>query len=258
VANLGAFLALRRKRRVLAIDMDPQGQLAKVLGIDSRKVRRSAIDLLLDTMLGDPVTVALDGSGSDSLAVASRIPRLDVVVAKKSLGLAPAFEREGETDPTGRLLRRLEKAVEIDRYDFVLVDSPPSFGLLTLNILRAVDEVVVPVPLTFLALDGCAELVRSVATVRSRYDRPDLRISMVIPTFYRRTRMAQEVLDTLKRRFPTELAHTVLGFHVRIDEAQARGLSVFEYAPRDRGALSLAALGEELEKRGPVRSEGEP
>jgi chromosome partitioning protein len=72
---------------------------------------------------------------------------------------------------------------------------------------------------------------------------------MVVPTFYRRTRMAQEILDRLSTRFPKEISQTVVGFHVKIDEAQSRGLSIFEYAPRDRGARAMAALAEELENR---------
>ncbi len=254
VANLGAYLALYRGRRVLAIDMDPQGQLGKVLGIDTRRARHSAIELLLDTVLGD---ASLDrgrsGDAAPLPAIASRIPNLDVVVATKALGLAPAFERD-DPDPSGRLMRRLDAAPELERYDFVLVDSPPSFGMLTLNVLRAVDEVVVPVPLTFLALDGCAELERTIATVCTRYQHPELHITMVVPTFYRRTRMAEEVLATLRQRFAKEIAHSVVGFHVKIDEAQSRGLSIFEYAPKDRGALLLGALAQELETRSPSRT----
>jgi chromosome partitioning protein len=252
VANLGAYLALHRGRRVLAIDMDPQGQLGKVLGIDTHRARRSAIELLLDTVLGD---AGLDRARPDAASlpsIASRIPNLDVVVATKALGLAPAFERD-DPDPSGRLTRRLDAAPELAHYDFVLIDSPPSFGLLTLNVLRAVDEVVIPVPLTFLALDGCAELVRTIATVRARYQHPELRVTMVVPVFHRRTRMAEEVLATLRERFPKEIAHSVLGFHVKIDEAQSRGLSIFEYAPSDRGAQLLGALAQELEARAPGR-----
>jgi chromosome partitioning protein len=107
------------------------------------------------------------------------------------------------------------------------------------------------VPLTWLGLDGCAALLRTIETVRTRYGNPGLRISMVIPTFYRRTRLAHELLERLKARFPKELAHTVLGYHVKIDEAQARGLSVVEYAPGDRASKAFAALAEELELRAP-------
>jgi len=252
VANLGAYLALHRGRRVLAIDMDPQGQLGKVLGIDTRRARRSAIELLLDTVLGDAALDRARGEDVSLPSIATRIPNLDLVVATKALGLAPAFERD-DPDPSGRLTRRLDAAPELGRYDFVLIDSPPSFGLLTLNVLRAVDEVVIPVPLTFLALDGCAELERTIATVRTRYQHPELRITMVVPTFHRRTRMAEDVLARLRERFPKEIAHSVVGFHVKIDEAQSHGLSIFEYAPRDRGAQLLGALAQELEARAPGR-----
>jgi chromosome partitioning protein len=252
VANLGAYLALHRGRRVLAIDMDPQGQLGKVLGIDTRRAQRSAIELLLDTVLGDASLDRAHGQTTSLPLIGTRIPNLDLVIATKALGLAPAFERD-DPDPSGRLTRRLDAAPELAGYDFVLIDSPPSFGLLTLNVLRAVDEVVIPVPLTFLALDGCAELQRTIETVRTRYQHPELRITMVVPTFHRRTRMAEDVLATLRERFPKEIAHSVVGFHVKIDEAQSRGLSIFEYAPRDRGAQLLGALAQELEARAPGR-----
>ncbi len=133
----------------------------------------------------------------------------------------------------------------------MLFDAPPSFGPLTLSLLRAASEVVVPVPLTYLALDGCAELLRTMKTVRTRYGNPRLRLTMVVPTFYRRTRLANEILEKLKLRFPKEIAHTVVGYHVKIDEAQSRGLSICEYAPSDRGARVMAQLAEELEARDP-------
>ena len=259
-SNLAAYLALHRGRRVLAIDMDPQGQLGKVLGVDGRRTRRSAIDLLLDAALGDPgldrVSADADLAASDPAAALpiarTRIDRLDLVAANKSLGLFPGWEDGDGVEASGRLAAALDAAPDLHRYDFVFFDGPPSFGPLTLCVLRAASEVVLPVPLTYLALDGCAEMARTVAMVRNRYGHPALEISMVVPTFYRRTRLANEVLERLKARFPKEIAHTVVGFHVKIDEAQSRGLSIFEYAPRDRGASAMAELAEELEIRGHV------
>lgn len=231
--------------------MDPQGQLGKVLGLEVRRSSRTAIELLLDSVLDARAPESLDPKPERELpTVATRIPNLDVIVANKSLALFPGWTESGEgDDPTRRLADRLASAPDLDRYDFVLFDAPPSFGPLTLNVLRACDEVAVPVPLTYLALDGCAELVRTIRTVQTRYGNPDLRISMVIPTFYRRTRLANEILDQLKLRFPKEIANTVVGFHVKIDEAQSRGQSIFEYAASDRGAAAMAALAEELEAR---------
>lgn len=258
VSTIGSYLALHRGRRVLAIDMDPQGQLGKVLGVETRSPRRSAIDLLLDSVLSDASSLdySSENSADPALRPAStlpisttRIPQLDVITANKSLGLFPILE-DDEPDPTGRLSRALDSAPELETYDFILFDAPPSFGPLTLNVLRAATEIVVPVPLTYLALDGCAELVRTVATVRGRYDHPDLHIAMIVPTLYRRTKLANEILERLKERFPKEISHTVVGYHVKLDEAQSRGLSIFEYAPNDRSASVMAELAEELELRG--------
>jgi chromosome partitioning protein len=182
--------------------------------------------------------------------VSTRIRGLDLIGANKALGLAGALEPAGD-EATARLAHSLDALFEAEDYDLLLIDAPPSFGPLTLNVLRAVREVVIPVPLTFLGLDGCAALLRTIETVRTRYGNPALRITMVIPTFYRRTRMAHELLERLKARFPKELAHTVLGYHVKIDEAQSRGQSVIEYAPSDRASKAFAALAEELELRAP-------
>lgn len=251
MANLAAYLALRRGRRVLAIDLDPQGQLGKVFGLDVRRSERSAIDLLLDAVLeGEAPSLPDARPGRGVLpTVRTRIPHLDLVLANKSLALFPAWRGDRE-DPTAPLARALSRAPELAAYDFVLFDAPPSFGALTLNVLRAAEELVVPVPLTYLALDGCAELMQTLSTVRQRYANPRLRVTMIIPTFYRRTRLAHDILERLKARFPKEMAHTVVGWHVKIDEAQSRGLSVFEHAPHDRGARAMAALAEELEARG--------
>ena len=249
VANIASYLALQRGREVLAIDMDPQGQLGKVLGVETHRTRISAIDMLLDAVLGE--TDSQDDERAFQLPISrTHIPHLDVIVSNKSLALFPAWADDPAGEGTRSLARALDGAPETDRYDFILFDAPPSFGALTLNVLCAADEIVVPVPLTFLAMDGCAELMRTIETVQNRYGNPELSVTMVVPTFYRRTRLANEILDRLKQRFPKEIAQTVVGYHVKIDEAQSRGLSIFEYAPKDKGAKVMAALAEELESRG--------
>lgn len=251
VANVAAYLALRRGRRVLAIDMDPQGQLGKVLGVETRSAKRSAIDMLLDSVLGESPRARGAGRAAAPLPIATtRIPGLDIVVANKSLAIFSAGESGVSKQSSQRLCEFLAQSPDAAGYDFVLFDAPPSFGPLTLNVLCAAGEVVVPVPLTYLALDGCAELLRTLALVRGRYGNPELRVSLVVPTFYRRTRLAHEILEKLKARFPKEISHSVIGYHVRIDEAQSRGLSIFQYAPSDRGARVMAEIAEELELRG--------
>ena len=132
----------------------------------------------------------------------------------------------------------------------MLFDAPPSFGVVTLNALLAASEIVLPVPLTYLALDGAAELVRTVEMVRTRFAHPTLEISLVVPTFHRNTRMAAEILEKLRLHFPKQIAQTVLGYSVLIDEAQSRAKTIFEYAPRSTAARWMAAVADELIARG--------
>ena len=164
-ANVAAHLALRRGRRVLAIDLDPQGQLAKVLGVEVGTKTSGAIDLLLDSVLDDGSLDRPSSARGLLPKLATRIPGLDLVPGSKALGLATTLE--SDDDPTGRLAEALGRLPGVSDYDFVLVDAPPSFGPLTLNALRAVSEIVVPVPLTWLALDGCVELLKTVESVRA-------------------------------------------------------------------------------------------
>ncbi len=259
-ANAAFHLAHHHDLRVLAVDMDPQGQLGKVLGVDPRRARHSAIELLVDSVLHGPDARPRAPRVETKLPIVhTRVPNLDVVVSNKALALFPAWS---ETDPAQaggtdeetvhRLRRALDAAPRLVDYDLVLMDAPPSFGALTLNVLCACDELVVPVPLTYLALDGCAALLDTIDLVRSRYRHERLRITSVVPTFYRRTRLAGEVLDALRNRFPGELSKSVVGYHVKIDEAQSRGRSIFEYAPRDKGARVMEQIADELLARAPV------
>jgi chromosome partitioning protein len=212
--------------------------------------------MLLDSVLGEAPRLVRSARAKSPLPISpTRIGGLDVVVANKSLALFSSIESGVSQQASQRLSEFLAQSPEAASYDFVLFDAPPSFGPLTLNVLCAAGEVVIPVPLTYLALDGCAELVRTLALVRGRYGNRDLRIALVVPTFYRRTKLAHEILDKLKTRFRKEISQSVVGYHVRIDEAQSRGLTIFEYAPKDRGALAMAEIAEELELRGASNDE---
>ncbi len=230
---------------MLLVDLDPQGQLGKVLGVEVGVQRRSAIDLLLDTMLGEETRPPLP-------ILPVRPPRLDLIASNKSLALFP----EEAHEPCGREYLDLRDALaHVRGYDFVLFDAPPSFGTITLNILLAATEVVIPVPLTYLSLDGAAEITRTVEMVRTRFQHPGLRISMVIPTLARRTRLAGEIREKLREHFPKQLTETCLGYSVLIDEAQSHARTIFEYAPRSTAARWFAALAEELVERDPRGTE---
>ena len=235
--NLAAGLALRLSdradgaNRVLLVDMDPQGQAGKSLGFYVRDLAPNVYDLLLDPAL--PV---------EAVIRPSQVPNLDVICSNKRLSdfpveAAPAADRE----------RRLAKKLEgLGRYDFVLVDSPPSAGLLTTNILLSVEEVVVPVNLTYFALDGCAEIVESVERMRRDFGKAVLDIVLVVPTLYRPTRLAEEILEKLRTHFPERTARTVIGYNVKIDEAQSHGKTIWDYAAWSPGAAMLESLSKEI------------
>ncbi len=221
---------------MLLVDLDPQGQLGKVLGVDVGAARRTALDLLLDALIGEDTRPALP-------VVRARHPNLDLVPSNKSLALFPAEVSERERDEYFCLRTALERTRS---YDFILFDAPPSFGSVTLNALLAANEILLPVPLTYLGLDGAAEIVRTVEMVRERFDHPELQISLVVATFARRTRMAREILEKLRQYFPSQLSKTVLGYSVLIDEAQSRSQTIFEHAPRSSIAELLSDVANEL------------
>lgn len=237
--NLGAYFALYRQRRVLLVDLDSQGHVGKSLGFDVRAVPVSTYDLLTDP----DATLA-------SAIQPSRIEGLDVVCANKSLSdftVRVAADRDRER----KLRQKLEGAT--DDYDFVIFDTPPSLGLITLNVMLTTQEIVVPVSLTYFALDGCAEILDTVEQVKSEYGRTRLGVTLIVPTLYRNTNMARDILDKLDTYFPRQLARNLLGYNVKIDEAQSHGRTIWEYAPSSSGARVLEALALEVERRDPGR-----
>ena len=232
--NLASFLA-GRGRRVLLVDLDTQGHAGKSLGIDVREVEKTTLDLLLDPAL--PV---------EDVVLATGVENLDLVPANKALAdfpIAVAYDREREL----RLARRLDALS--DKYDYAVIDAPPSAGLFITSALIAATDVVIPVATTYLALDGCAEVAGTIERLRSEHGREDLRIAMVVPTLYRKTALADEVIRKLGDYFPEQLSKTVLSSSVHLDEAQGHGETIWTYAPGSKGAKMMRALGVELLER---------
>jgi chromosome partitioning protein len=231
--NLGSFFAHYRRRRVLLVDMDPQGQVGKALGFEVK-----SLDGTILRLLEDPERPCQD------MIQSSRIPGLDVILSNKDLADYTSTAGSLQDHP-----RRLARALSgLDGYDYVLFDSPPSLGVSILNIMLATEEIVIPVSLTYFALDGCAEIIETVDRVRERYGQEKLVISLVVPTLYRRTRLADAILERLNEHFPHNLSRTVIGYDVKVDEAQSHGKTIWEYAPTSRGAEMFARLAMEVER----------
>ena len=238
--NIGAWLAAEKGLRVLVADLDTQGHAGKSLGLDVRGLSPTIRDLLLDSAL--PVA---------QVARPTAVPGLDVLPANKDLAAFPV-EAAAHGDRADKLAEVVSR-IPGGSYDLVLFDAPPSVSLVTENVMRAAGELVIPVALTYLALDGCAEILQSLDRLRAEGgDAPEL--AMVVPTLYRKTQLAGEILEKLRQRFPREISRTVLGYSVKIDEAQSHGRTIFEYAPRSSGAVALAALAEELLERAPAQA----
>lgn len=230
--HCGTRLATHYGQRVLLVDMDPQGQTGKCFGIPVRRLETTIYDLLRDPL-----------RSPDEVIQATRIPGVDVLPANKTLRHFPEHVA-GELQSYHRLKAVLDQLD--DWYDVVCVDSPPSLGLLTTNIMLAVDEIIIPVNLTYLAMDGCAEIIETVESIREEFGHTALRVTRIVPTLYRKTRLADAILAKLREHFGDRVTQTVIGYNVRIDEAQSHGLTVWEYDAASPGARVLAQLTTEV------------
>jgi len=205
--------------------------------------KRTTLELLLDAAR-DP-TLFLRRT---------RFEGLDVVLSNKSIALFPTLAAS-DPERDRRLLRAVER---LEGYDFVLFDSPASFGTIMLNLLLAAQEVIVPVNASFLALDGCAELVRTLEALPATHALPKPDIRLIVPTLYRPTRMADAVIERLHAHFPGRVHAEPLRYDVKVEEAQSHGRTIWEHEPRARAAGMLSRLGEQLVALGPPRADEGP
>ncbi len=231
--NLGASLALLGQR-VLLVDIDPQGNTTSGLGIDKHALANDVYDLLLGEVAGEQAIVA------------TGVPQLDLIPA--TIALAGA-----EIELVSLLSRetRLRKALAdvTERYDYVIIDCPPSLGLLTLNALTAASEVVIPVQAEYYALEGLSQLTTVVERVRAALN-PGLHISGVLVTMFDgRTRLATEVLDEVHAYFPSQVFRTQIPRNVRLSEAPSFGKPVALFDVKSRGAQAYLALAREVGAR---------
>jgi chromosome partitioning protein len=230
--NLGASLATLGQR-VLIVDIDPQGNATTGVGVDKQGVDRDIYSVLLE---GAPVgEIALE-TGVPGLAIAPAT----LALAGAEIELVSIFSREG----------RLKAALASihGRYDFVLIDCPPSLGLLTINALTAASEVIIPVQAEFYALEGLSQLTTIVRRVKESLN-PDLTILGVLITMYdARQRLATEVLDEVSRYFPERVFATQIPRNVRLSEAPSFGKPAVLFDIKSRGAQAYLALAREVIK----------
>jgi len=228
--NLGASLALLG-HSVLLIDIDPQGNTTSGLGIDKRGLERDIYGVLLS---GVPAADAVVPSGVANLEI---IPAT-MALAGAEIELVSALSRE--TRLKGVL------APISARYEFVLIDCPPSLGLLTLNALTAASEVLIPVQAEYYALEGLSQLTSVVQRIREALN-PQLRLTGVLVTMFDgRTKLATEVLDEVNTYFPAQVFRTQIPRNIRLSEAPSFGKPAALFDVKSRGAQAYLALAREV------------
>ncbi len=225
---------VRRGQRVLLVDIDPQGNATTSLGIAKRHLATTTYDLLMQT--ADP-TEAIMATGRE---------RFDLVPADEDLAGA-AVELVNAEQREHRLTAALQQVAP--RYDHIIIDCPPSLGLLTLNALSAARSVLIPLQCEYLALEGLTQLKGTLDRVRDSLN-PTLRIIGVVMTMYDgRTNLAQQVVEEVQRYFPRLICRTLIPRSVRISEAPSYGKLIAEYDPTGRSAQAYAALADEVLQR---------
>ena len=228
--NLAACLA-KEGRKVLLIDSDPQGNATSGLGFDKRDVKKCIYDALINEV---PMANTLKHTAYENLDV---IPAT-IQLAGAEIELVSLMNREG------RLKNALER-IKHD-YDYVIIDCPPSLGLLTINALTAASSVMIPVQCEFYALEGITMLMNTIQLVQRNLN-PALKLEGVVMTMFdSRTNLAQDVVEEVKKYFKTKMYKTIVPRNVRLSEAPSHGMPVIDYDSKSKGAQVYMELAQEV------------
>ncbi len=232
--NLAAALS-QLGSKVLLVDFDPQGNTSSGVGIDKNALDKSVYDAVVNNV------------PAEMLLVKNVRLNLDVLPAKMDLAgaeleLVTAISREV----------RLKDALEEVRsgYDYVIIDSPPSLGLLTINALTAADEYIVPIQCEYYALEGLSQLLNTIKLIQKSLN-PRLKLCGIIMTMYDyRTNLSKQVVDDVRASFGKQVFQTVIPRNVRLSEAPSYGVSIIDYDPKSKGAESYLEMAKEVLARG--------
>ncbi|WP_290368378.1 ParA family protein [Microbacterium oxydans] len=234
LAGLGA--------KVLVIDLDPQGNASTALGVPHSADTPSVYDVLInDTSLADIVQESPENP--------------NLLCAPSTIHLAGAeIELVSQVAREHRLRRALEEYLEDNPVDFVIIDCPPSLGLLTINAFTAASEVFIPIQCEYYALEGLSQLLGSIQMIQKHLN-PKLHLSTILLTMFDgRTRLAQQVADEVRTHFPTQVLETVIPRSVRVSEAPSFGQTVIAYDGQSAGAIAYREAAVEIASRAAAQS----
>jgi chromosome partitioning protein len=238
--NLAAGLGLRGYK-VLLVDLDPQENATLAL-LGKQAITPSVYNWLMDEDETIPLADIIQQSTQEGV---------DIVPSHIDLSGA---EVELITQVGGQLMlrRRLQSLRAAQKYDYVVIDPPPSLGILTINGLAAADQVIIPVNASLFALTGIRKLLQTIQKVQTMLGRQDLKIAGVICTFQDHTLIAKDTLTQVREHFGSQVFNTLIPRNVSLEEAHSRAMSVFSYAPQSAGAQAYAALVQEVLDRDQV------
>jgi chromosome partitioning protein len=236
--NLGAALA-EQGYRVLVIDLDPQGNATTGLGVEARNFEMSMYDVI---MRDQPLEDCIEPTSVKNLFVAPAT----IDLAGVEIELVPAFSRE----------LKLKRAIDtvVDDFDFVLIDCPPSLGLITVNGLAAAHEVLVPIQCEYYALEGLSQLLRNVNLVSTNLNETLEVTTIVLTMFDARTRLSVDVANEVREHFSERVCRVVIPRTVRLSEAPSFGQPITVFDPASRGAVAYRELAKEVSNGAPQRT----
>ena len=229
--NLASCIADKNKS-VLAIDMDPQGNMTSGFGIDKNELKTTSYDLLVN----EDITM-------NDCIIKNVFPWLPVLPSNRNLAGA---EIELLTVENMQYILREKMEEVIEDYDFIIIDCPPALGMLTVNAMTAADTVIVPIQCEFYALDGLTQLIYTIGLIQNSLN-PDLEIEGVVFTMYdARTNLSLQVVENVKDFLDQNIYKTIIPRNVKLAEAPSHGLPINYYAPKSTGAESYDLLAEEV------------
>ena len=237
--NLSASLGVLKKK-VLLVDLDPQGNSTTGIGVDKSEIKKSVYDLLIDNATLEEVIIKTKFKNLYTIPATINLAGADIELMEKSR-IEPGFVKGGQ------LKKYLSKAKDL--FDYIIIDCPPSLGILTTNALTAADSVIIPVQCEFFALEGIMQLLNTIMLAQKNLN-PTLDIEGVLLTMLdNRTNLGLEVVEDIKSYFKERVYDTIIPRLVRLSEAPSHGKPILAYDPHSRGTEAYLNLAKEVIER---------